>query len=104
MTYSVVIHPQADRDIEEAFVYIALDNLEAGNAFLEAIRQSNDHLSEFPFSGAETAFSNRRLQNIRVWPVSKYKKYLVFYTVTEDSVQIIRVLHSARYIPPLFDE
>jgi plasmid stabilization system protein ParE len=33
MTYHIFKRPQAERDIEECFVYIAEDNLDAGEVF-----------------------------------------------------------------------
>lgn len=57
-----------------------------------------------PEIGAKRAFSNTRLTGIRLWPVLGFSKYLIFYQVTEDSIRVLRVLHSARDIAALFDE
>ena len=33
-----------------------------------------------------------------MWPVTKYRNYLIFYPEIEDGVEILRVMHSARNI------
>jgi plasmid stabilization system protein ParE len=33
---------------------------------------------------------------VRLWPVSRYRNYLILYKVESDRVQILRLLHAAR--------
>ena len=103
MTYHIFKRPQAERDIEECFVYIAEDNLDAGVVFLVAVEDSLEQLARFPLLGKTRTFQNKQFQNIRMWKVKGYENYLVFYVVSEDTIQVIRVLHSSRDIEALFD-
>ncbi len=48
MTYEIFKHPQAERDIEECFVYIAEDNLDKGVYFLVAVEDAIEQLARFP--------------------------------------------------------
>ena len=103
MSHNVIRRPQSVRDVEEIFVYIALDNLDAGNRFLLATEECYKRLAEFPFVGTERRFANERWDNLRKWQIPKFEKYLIYYTVSEDTVEIVRVFHSSRDIEELLD-
>jgi len=38
------------------------------------------------------------LASIRIWPVSGFKKYLIFYRADASYLEIVRVLHTSRDI------
>lgn len=40
-------------------------------------------------------------EGVRVFPVSRFKKYLVFYRPIQDGIEVLRVLHGARDIKGL---
>ena len=50
MTLKIRKLPQAERDIEECFVYIAEDNLDIGIKFLEAFEKASNISQNFLFS------------------------------------------------------
>jgi toxin ParE1/3/4 len=99
----ILKRPQALRDIEECFVYIAEDNLDAGFEFLSAIEQSFQRLAEFPFIGKKKEFMHPEFQCLRMWPVSGFENYLIFYAATKDVIEIVRLLYSSRDIEELFE-
>lgn len=103
MAYEIFKRPQAERDIEECFVYIAEENLDKGVYFLVAVEDSIEQLGEFPFLGKNKSFKNPQFQNIRIWQVKGYEKYLIFYLVEDSTIEIIRLLHSSRNIDDIFD-
>jgi toxin ParE1/3/4 len=43
-------------------------------------------------------------EGVRFFPISRYKKYLVFYRPIEDGIEILRVLHGARDIHGILAE
>jgi toxin ParE1/3/4 len=102
MTYEIFKRPQAERDIEECFVYIAEDNLDAGVTFLVAVEDAIEQLAQFPLIGKQQQFTDKRFQNVRMWKIKNFENYLIFYTVQEDRIEVIRILHSARDIEDLF--
>ena len=104
MSYKILKRPQVERDIEECFVFIAEENLDAGVYFLVAVEESIEQIGRFPLIGKVLEFRNPRLNNLRMWRVKKYADYLIFYSVKEDTVEIIRFLHSARDLKTIFDE
>src|SRR5215203_1949868 len=102
MPHEIFKRPQAERDIEECFVYIAEDNLDVGVTFLVAVEDAIEQLARFPLLGKERQFTEKRFQNVRMWKVKNFENYLIFYTVAEDRIEIVRVLHGSRDIEDLF--
>ena len=87
--------------MKTGFVFIALEDLEAGERFLAAVEESYKRLADFPLIGTEKRFADKRLQKIRRWQIPQFEKYLIFYTVSEDTVEIVCLLHSSRDIGDL---
>ena len=102
MAYEIYKRPQAVRDIEECFVYIAEENLDIGVYFLAAVEESIERLADLPQLGTKRDFQNKRFENIRMWQVKKYEKYLIFYEISENRIEIIRVLHASRDLDDVF--
>ncbi len=103
MSREIFKRPQAERDIEECFVYIAEDNLDVGVRFLVAVEDSLEQLAKFPSIGKRRNFSDARFQNVRMWRVKGFESYLIFYSVTENTIEVIRLLHGSRDIEDLFN-
>ena len=102
MTHSILKRPQAERDIEECFVFIAEDNVDIATQFLVAVEESLKRLSQFPNIGTARNYQNKLFQNIRMWQVKGYSKYFIFYEVFEDRIEVVRVLHSSRDLEDVF--
>lgn len=101
MSRRILKRPQAERDTEDCFVYIAEDNLDKGIGFLASVESCLTELAEFPHLGTQLKFSDARLQDIRMRRVRGYENYLIFYRADEKSIDVIRVLHRARNIENL---
>lgn len=102
MPHEIFKRPQATRDIEECFVFIAEDNIDTGVTFLVAVEDSLEQLAKFPLIGRQRNFADARFQNVRMWHVKGYESYLIFYRVTDDTIEVIRFLHASRDIEDLF--
>lgn len=100
----LVIKPVAERDVIEIGAYLRTRNSAASDRFLKAVQLSLKKLSRMPELGGIREFDNPTLLGVRDWPVSRFKNYRIFYRVTEQSVQILRLLHAAREAEPLLDE
>ena len=98
MKWRLALRPQADRDINNQFEYIAKDNLEAAIRFYEAAFSAFDVLLRNPHIGPAREFENPQLSDVRIWLVKGFDKYLIFYRTTDERVEILRVLHAARDI------
>jgi toxin ParE1/3/4 len=100
MCLPILKRPQAERDIEECFVFIAEDDLDIGVSFLVAVEDSLEQLSRMPLMGKVKHFP--AINNLRIWPVKGFDSYLLFYLANEDSIELVRLLHGARDIDGIF--
>lgn len=92
------ITSSADKDVDDCFDYIAHDNLDAAQRFYHSAYATFQVLCENPFIGKNCDFGPAELQHLRMWFVEGFDKYLIFYRVNGNTLEIIRVLHSARDI------
>jgi len=95
---SVVFHPLADEDIDEGFLYIARDSLDAAVRFLVAARQDARKLSDMPGMGPSREFRRAELKGVRFWPISGFRNFLIFYRPLSDGIEVLRVIHGARNV------
>ncbi len=96
--------PQVIRDLIDLATYIAEDSLDASDRFLTAAESTFQQLGKMPGMGKICQFSNSRLAEVRQQAIKGFKKYLVFYRVTDTGVEIIRVIHGARDIEAILDD
>jgi toxin ParE1/3/4 len=97
------IRALADEDIDVIARFIARDNLDAGRRFYDAVAHDLDLLASNPRMGARRISRDPRLKDLRSWPVSGYRKYLVFYLAMDDGIDVVRVFHGARDIDRLME-
>jgi toxin ParE1/3/4 len=94
--------PQAERDIEECFVFIGEENLDVAVHFLVAVEDTIEIIAKNPLAGSVREFKDSKLKNIRVMLVKGFHRYQIYYTITDESIEIVRVLHGARDLPDIF--
>jgi toxin ParE1/3/4 len=106
VTRRVVRKPRARRDLLEHFVYIGENaSVEDAERFLGAAEAAFEQLAKRSAMGVRRDYYHKPgLAGIRMWPISGFDKYLVFYRPTEQGIDVIRVLHGARDLKRLFDE
>ena len=102
MSFEIKKNPQAERDIEECFVFIAEDNLDIGVHFLVAVEESIELIGKNPFIGSIRKFKDSKAKNVRMMLVKGFHKYQIFYKIEAQTIEIIRVLHGARDFPDIF--
>jgi toxin ParE1/3/4 len=102
--WRIFTQQQAKEDTDDIWHYIAQDNPEAAESFLDAIEETSERLSVFPATGGLRYFNHAELHGLRILPLPKFEKYLLFYRFKEDEhvVEIVRIVHGARDIPSLF--
>ena len=97
-------HTQAERDIEDAFVFIGENDFDAGLDFLFAAEQTFEFIAKMPFIGSPRDFRKARLRGVRQWHIKSYEEYLIFYRPTDESIEVFRVLHGKRDIEGIFSD
>src|SRR5712692_6745894 len=96
--------PQAERDVLAIASFIAEDNLEAAERFLDAAEETLTLLASMPLMGRACAFQHPDAHGLRLWRVRGFERYLIFYRPIEGDIDVIRVLHAARDIDSLFED
>jgi len=103
MKKSITRTPQSEEDACETYRYIALDSIDAAEAYFDALFDTFDKLLEHPNMGTVVEEAKGKLSGLRLIPVSsKFRKYLIFYLSEEKNVHIVRILNRSRDIEPLF--
>ena len=93
---SLTKRPIVIQDLINHATYISFDNLDAGDRFLYAAEVTFQRIAQFPGIGRMSGFSTPNLVNIRQLPIKGFRRYIIFYQICPDTVEIIRVLHGAQ--------
>jgi toxin ParE1/3/4 len=86
----------AREDLDRIWDYIAQDDPQAADRFVRLIVSKFVMLASMPQMGCPR---EELACGLRSFPVGNY---IIFYRVMEGGVEIVRVLHGARDLPPLF--
>lgn len=94
---------RARSDTLDIFAYLTQEtSISIADDFLADLEETLKLLCDFPQMGTRRTYKNQRLKDIRMFPVRKFKKYLIFFKRTNEGVEVVRVLHGARDLPALF--
>jgi toxin ParE1/3/4 len=88
---------RAKADLTEIWDYIAEDSEIQADAFINTVDQKFLLLSEQPNLG-RTRYELAK--NMRSFPLGRY---VIFYVVLPDGIQVVRVLHGARDLTAIFE-
>lgn len=83
-------------DLIDIWTYIAEDNPERADPFIDQLHLKGKALAETPMIGRER---NELIPGIRSFPVGRY---LIFYRIVEKMLQVVRILSGYRDIDALF--
>ncbi len=93
-----VINIFASRDFNKIADYFAENSLEAGDRFFRALNARWQQLVTFPNSGK--GYGTIRL-NLRGLSLAGY---VIFYRISDDGIEILRVVSGRRDFPAFFEE
>ena len=100
----VVRSQQATRDVDEAAEhYWSAVSTTQTQRLLDALEEAYQHISRFPASGSPRYGPMVGVPDLRSWPVKGFP-YLVLYAEQESSIDVYRLLHTARDIPESLSE
>src|SRR5438067_2274635 len=89
--------PEAADDLDDIYDHLAQFNAASAARVVQAIEQTCRTLARFPGMGRARDELQPRL---RSFPGGAY---VIFYRLTDDGIQIVRILHGARDFPALFN-
>jgi toxin ParE1/3/4 len=77
---------------------------EIARRFLKQAEETFGRLASSAGIGRRYKAQHSEFPPIRFFPIALFRKYLIFYLPTSDSIQIVRVLHSARDLDSILDQ
>jgi len=86
----------AEQDLLEIWSYIARDNPDAADRFIDLLTEKCELLAESPEIGRRREELSPRL---RSFPVGRY---VIFYRIAERSIEVARILNSYRDLGQFF--
>ncbi len=89
MAAELVMAPEAEQDLDEAYAWYEKQRVGLGEDFLASVDASIQSICRFPKIGAVVCKDYRRAL-VRRFP------YAVFYDFIEDTVNVYAVMHTAR--------
>jgi len=99
------IAPRALNDIESGSAFYFVEGGESLSARFEAgVLGRLDQLRDAPRSGARYRSELPELVGIRWVRVTGFEVYLIFYRVDGERIEVVRVLHGARFLDGLLDD
>lgn len=90
----IVRTDRADEDLIAIWLNIAADNPLAADRVLDAIERRWRQIAQYPYSGIARDDIGAGIRHLIVG------QYLTLYRVTDEAIEIIRVLHGRRKISP----
>ncbi|MGO8786162.1 MAG: type II toxin-antitoxin system RelE/ParE family toxin [Terriglobia bacterium] len=104
MKSRIILRPAADRDVVDQAEYLTRhQSLQTGLRFYRATEETFRLLASQPEMGTRAECRSSFLNGMRMFPVKRFPKHLVFYRCVENGIEVIRVLHGARNIEALFE-
>ena len=93
-----VISPEAICDLEQIVDYLAMDNIDAGDRFIDEFSKKCRYLTQFSMIGR----SYREIRpDLRGLPM---KNYIIFYRCLDNGLEIMRVIQGNRDLEAVFFE
>ncbi len=92
----ILLRPEAERDLDEIWWYIAQDSPTSADKLLDEIEETSHKLARFKNMGRNR---DELYPGLQSFPVGKY---LIFYMPISDGIEIIRVLHGMMDIDAFF--
>ncbi len=96
MSRKVKVSLPAKNDLDEIWLFIAQDNLDAADRFVDFLTD------KFPLLASSPQMGRRRddlSPGLRGFPV---KNYVILYRILKNRIEVARVVHGARDLKALF--
>lgn len=92
------LSPEAHADLDEIWLHVAAESLEAADKLIDELRAKCDSLSVLPSAGRDRSDF---FPGARTVP---YGNYLILYRERAGWIEVLRIVHGMRDLPQLFRE
>jgi toxin ParE1/3/4 len=99
MKNRLLFRPESLEDLTELGYYIEKDSVDAAARLELAFVQTAHGLLEFPEAHAVYDVSAFREQGYRKVAIKGFPNHLIFYKLSDEGIEVCRVLHGARDLP-----
>lgn len=99
MSRPVTITALAMADLDDCCAWIARDSVDAAERFRDAALGTIERTSAFPEAGSRFETSIARLGRLWWRRVDGFPNHLVFYSIDDDAIRIVRVIRGERDLP-----
>jgi toxin ParE1/3/4 len=100
----VTYGPSVFEELVNLSGYIAFENEDAAQKFLDACDATFQFLAVNQYVGAVKGHHRKELNGVRMWRVKGFAKYLIFYLPKPGGVRILHIVHGARDYQHLFED
>jgi toxin ParE1/3/4 len=95
----IIRRPSANRDLVAIYRHYAREaGFRVADRFFDEAEATFARLARMPRIGTPYEPEEPLFADLRFFPVSRYRAYLVFYRPIAEGIEVYRVLHSARDI------
>ena len=88
----------ASKDLEAITDYFLAQSVDAGDRFVKMFGQKSSYLARFPFIGKSYGYLRPNLRGLSLMG------YIALYQVSDESIEIIRVVSGYRNLDKLFSD
>jgi toxin ParE1/3/4 len=97
MSFKILYKPQALIDINEIFDFLAIEaGLDIALRFSLGVEEVANKILIYPKIGIKRTYSKNENLNLRMLPISDIGSYLLYYTLEETEIVVVRVVHGSR--------
>ena len=100
----ILLSEYVEPELIAIWEFIAFDNLDAADRFLDAAPSTFDQLAQMPGMGRARPFRPSALKNLRSFRIRDFENHLVFYRPIADGIEVFHVLHGARDLEAFFTD
>ncbi len=101
----IIRRPSANRDLLEIFRYLARQaGLRVADRFFAQAEATFSRLASMPGIGTRYEPDESLYAELRYFPVSRFRKYMIFYRPVPGGIEVLRVMHGARDIAGILAE
>lgn len=102
MSRKIILRDDVLKDLDESSATIGQYSPHASVRFLEEAQKAFRLIADMPGIGTPRDYNNPALPGMRMWPIPRFRKYLIFYLTTDETIEIVRVLHGSQHIQAIF--
>jgi toxin ParE1/3/4 len=100
----IIYSEEVFEELANLSFYLSDRSEELAQEFLNSCDDTFQFLANNKFIGSKRDFKNEKLDEVRMWRVKNFEKYLIFYIPKENGIKILHVFHSSTNYSRAFED